>query len=269
VPTYSLRRFSQIDTLKSIGPAHLLALLAPHADFLQQRGVPLPSSDTTAETLGLEALVSVLMSPAEDTPTALVDDFYLAHEMATPEAVDELLRAAESEGLRLRVGDRPTPADVAIQVLLVLLADRNLLERKHAEQLLVRPRSFEHFQSEADPRPLAPITQRQLTLIEDELNSWFDSRKRGRGVRVLTWTKGSGVWFLIRHGDPYRREGAIDHGRSASILYRPERHDVVVYDATSGELRIHAPSPKDKDQYRLLFGRHLFGSDNYFPGRAK
>ena len=55
--------------------------------------------------------------------------------------MDVLLDEAKRKGLQLNGQLDPTAADVAVQVY---LRDKALLERKHAERYLTRPRSFEH-----------------------------------------------------------------------------------------------------------------------------
>ena len=70
--------------------------------------------------------------------------------MATPEAMDVLLQEAENNGISLDGNPDPTAADVAVQVY---LKDKELLERKHAEQYLMKPRSFEYFQTDTQPIP--------------------------------------------------------------------------------------------------------------------
>ena len=61
----------------------------------------------------------------------------------------------------------------------------------------------------------------------------------------------SGVEFrLVRHGDPFRREGSFDAGQTSSVFYRPEKHDVLVYEPAIGEIRMHAASKGEKETYR-------------------
>ena len=89
------------------------------------------------------------MTPDSDTPKELADALYFIHEMATSEGMDELLHETDSNGITLDGNPDSTPADFAVQVY---LQNKNLLERKHAEQYLTRPRSYEYFQTETTPR---------------------------------------------------------------------------------------------------------------------
>ena len=264
--TYNLRRFSNPDALKAIGRKHLSALLGPYRDFLSARGVELPAPPETGH-LDYEGLVRVFMGPDSDTPDALADALYFVHEMASAEGMDELLREAERQSLRIDGSPDPAPADVAVQVW---LQDRDLLERKHAEQFLIRPRSFEYFQAGKSPVPdFKNPSPERLAALETDLDEWFESKKRGRGARVFVYPKKDGIWFLVRHGEPYKREGSLKDGQPSSVFYRPEKHDVLVYDRALGEIRINARSKGEKDLYRRRFGQHLFGDEDFFPGEGK
>ncbi len=264
--TYNLRRFSHPDGLKAIAKERLLTLLAPHGGFLSSRGVTLPPS-TSTDSLDYETLVNIFMSPDADTPKGLADALYFIHEMATTEGMDELLNEAEKKGLTLDGNPDPTPADVAVQVW---LKDKDLLERKHAEQYLIRPRSFEYYQTSASPVPDFKMpNSKTLKALQGDLDNWFEKKKRGRGSRVFVYPKGNETWFLVRHGEPYKREGSIEGEESSSVFYRPEKHDVLVYVPSLGEFRMNASSKGEKELYRKQFGLHLFGSEDFFPGTGK
>ena len=264
--TYDLRRFAHADSLKAIGVEHLLTLLNPYKPYFEARGLMLPSSPNPVD-LNYEQLVDVLMSPETHTPPELLNSLYYVHEMSTQEAMDVLLEEVEKRNIALDGPSDHTPADVAVQVY---LKDRDLLERKHAEQYLVKPRTFEYFQTEADPIPrLKKPTARTLVALEKDLDDWYEKKKRGRGSRVFAYPKQDAVWFLVRHGDPLRREGSLDGGKTSSVFYRPEKYDVLVYEADIGEIRMHACSKAEKELYRRQFGRHLFGNENFFPATGK
>ena len=51
-----------------------------------------------------------------------------------------------------------------------------------------------------------------------------------------------------------RREGSLDGGQASSVFYRPEKYDVLVYEPTIGEIRMHACGKGEKDLFRRQFG---------------
>lgn len=262
--TFNLRRFSRPGALKAIRPDHLLRLLAPERAFFAARGVRLPSAGSK-DGLDYDGLVKVFMTPDTDTPPDLAKALYFIHEMATEDVMDGLLEECERKGIR--IDDDATPADVAIQVW---LRDPDLLQRKHAEQFLTRPRSFEYFQTAASPVPKFKSPSREtLAALEKDLDNWFMKKKRGQGSRVFVYPKSDAVWFLVRHAQPYERKGVIEGGESASLFFRGEAHDVLVYDRTLGELRMNSCSKGERETYLKKFGLHLFGDPEFFPGTAK
>lgn len=264
--TYTLRRFSCPETLKAITPTRLLAFLQPHRRFLLSRGVTLPRSASTGK-LDYEELAKVFITPDAKTPKELIDALYFVDEMATPEGMDALLAEAERQQLKLPRGSDHSPADIAVQVWLF---KKDILERKHAEHYLAKVRSFESYQMDRFKRlAFKRPSDKQLDALARDLDDWFEARKRGRGSRIIMCEKDDGVWFLVRHGEPFQREESLDGIKASSVYYRPLKYDVLVYAPPIGELRINARSQGEKQLYRTQFGKHLFGDENVFPGTEK
>ncbi len=263
--TYDLRRFSNPDTLKTIAPQRLLELLLSYKDYFKRRGIALPARVFGPDDLDYAALVQVFLTPDSATPTELNDALYLIHEMATDENADDLLEELESAGVKLD-DEQPSPADLAVRAW---LTNKEILERKHAEQFMLNHRAYEYYQAKEEDPVLKTPTAKQLRNLEQDLNEWFEKKKRGGGVRVLPFPRPDGTWFTIRHGQLYKRDGSLDAGKPGSVTYRPAHHDVLVFDPAMGEIRIHACSANETELYRTRFGLHLFGSEEFFPGADK
>jgi hypothetical protein len=220
-----------------------------------------------AGSIDYQALVDIFMSPDTSTPKELLDALYLVDEMSTVEGMDSLLEAACAGHLALDPGSDHTPADIAVPVWPL---ERDVLERKHAERFLFKPKSFEYYQSDRDEPPIfitpTPATSQHL---ERELDDWFESKKRGRSCRVFIYPRENEVAFLVRHGEPFKREESQDGADVTSVCYRPIKYDVLVYDRRLGELRIHAQLVGEKKLYCQQFGKHFFGDENCFPGKNK
>ena len=264
--TFRLRRFSNPEILRAIAPTRLLAFLEPHRDCFADCRLILPRAPT-AGTIDYEGLVNLFMSPEAGLPKDLLDALFLVDEMATPWGMDALLQAAREARLPLEESADDTPADVAVEVW---LRDPNLLEREHAGQSLSRPRCFECYQTHRQPVPpfVLPTANAQRCL-EHDLDEWSAQSKRGRGTRVFVYPREDEVWFLVRHGEPFKREESLQGKETASVCYRPLKYDVLIYLPQAGELRVNARSRAQKQQYRRLFGRHFFGDDELFPGDSK
>jgi len=261
----NVRPFSHPGDLKLVSPKHLAQLLSLHTSFLASKGLSMPEPGIEVSNLDYAVLADILMTSGPDTPSELLDSLQCMRDMAMPEAIGYLLREAGTLGIRI---DDPnlSPADLAVQVW---LRDRSILERAYAERFLIRPCTFVYFQERerrgVEFRGLSPSIIRAL---EGDLEEWFEMKKLGRGCRVYAYPRQDGIWFLVWHGAPYRREGCIVHGTSSCICYRPERYDVVIYQPATRELQIDADAVEEREIYRKYFGRHLFGDDYHFPGTA-
>lgn len=264
--TFRLRHFSSPHVLRSIAPERLLSFLQSYQDFFAERGYELPVAEAEEE-IEYQRLIDIFMAPSEATPRELLDALFLVDEMSTHEGMETLIEAASRDNIPLDNGDEHSPADIAIQVW---LHDSEILERKHAEQFLFKPKSFEYYQTDRLEPPVftsLPAATRQR--MERELDDWFEEKRRGRGARVFAYPDEHEVRFLVRHGEPFKREESLAGADVSSVCYRPLKYDVVVYDRQLGELRINARLVGEKKLYRQQFGKHLFGDENCFPGTAK
>jgi hypothetical protein len=199
-------------------------------------------------------------------PSYLVDSLYTIHEMSDHNGMDSILDAFEDREDELDIGDEHEPADVAVQAW---LADREQLDALHNQHYLTRPRSFLYFGCDGASGEFMPPSEEQLRALETRLDDWYARKKRGRGCRVFAYPKDGECWFLVRHGLPCRREGAVVDGESTSVFYRPQKHDVVVYDSVAGELRMNCCGVRELEEFRKGFGLYLFGNEDRFPGQAK
>ena len=262
--TFRLKRFSRPDTLKAISPDFLSQFLAPYHEYLQSRGVGLPLSYDTDSTFDL--LTQVFLSPDAQTPRELVDSLYLVDEMSGNEEMDSLMGEAKTFGVSLTF-ESCTPIDIAIQIW---LAAPDIIAKKHAERFLCRARSFESYQLEPTlMKEWHPLSQDQLNHLTEDLDRWFEHKNRGRGTRIFLSEHQEAVWFLVRHGEPFKREESLDGRETTSVCYRPLKYDAVVYEAHKGELRINARSKGEKQLYRTVFAKYLFGDETLFSGQDK
>ena len=197
----------------------------------------------------------------------MVDALYFVHGMADTEQMDELLGSAKQLQLPLDHDEESSPADVAVQIWLLA---PDLLQEKHAEAAAIRQRNFAYFAGRSGkPRSFPEAGREVLRALEASLDAWFVDHRRGDGSRVFVFDHGRKVWILIRHGMPFKREGSLKAGKSSFEYYRPEIHDVLIYDTEVDDIGVHAGTKGERDLYLRLIGLHLFGDPEYFPRADK
>jgi hypothetical protein len=272
--TLSPGRFAHPEFLVQIRADLLLQWLWPAHEYLARRGLNLPAPPQAGDTAAglrerdLEQLAHIFLDPSPDMPPELLDSLFLLHRMATPSGMDCLLATAEERGIVLETGPEPAPADVA---LVAWNHHRQLLEEVHTNHEISRPRAFQYFSTHADPVPeFAGPTADQLRELHERLNSFYQACRRGPGTRVFSCRRDQQWCFLVRHGAPCRREGALEPcGRPTTVFYRPQKHDVLSYDSARGEMAVHCCGLRERRVLLRAFGKCLFGDTDFFPGTAK
>lgn len=260
----NLKLFAQPETLRAIRPDLLLGWLGPAAEYFARRGVLLPSKP--GMPIPYEELAGVFLAPTPDMPQSLVDSLHLVHGLANPEGMDALQEAALANGLRLDIGPETTPADVAVQAW---LRAPDLTQDVYNLEVLVHPREFHYFSAAHPAEPFIPPGQPQLRALEERLDRYFRASHRGGGTRVFAYRNDTEWWFLVRHGQPCRREETMSNDQPGSICFRPRGHDVLVYDTVTGKLRAHTCSEREQRVLLRAFGSCLFGNPDHFALRLQ
>lgn len=263
MPAFNPRIFSNPDRLKQIAPARLKAFLEPWKDYFQSRNLDVAAWST--DDMPLEAIAGVLMNPDASVPEDMVNALYYVHETASHEAMDELLDRAAAAGIEIDKDHEVSVADVSVQIW---LAQPMLLQRQHAETVAFQRSNFMYF---AGSRPkktaaaLPTITDAIAKSMPDRMDNWFEVKRRGRNSRIFAFPRGEKIWLLVRHGMPMRREGKHqDDGESGIAFYRPQQHDVLIYDSLTDEIGVNAGTKGERELYLKTFGEALFGSEDYF-----
>ena len=263
--SFTLRRFSKPGMLRRIDRKHLIAFLEPHAAYFSARGVVLPPVQQE-DGLDYNALSHVLLTPDNSTPDDLAEALFYVNEVCTPEGFDSIQDEIAGTDIDVEIGENAAPADLAIQVW---MANREIIEKVHAEQSFMSVRSFEYVKTKANPLPDFVLPSAEtLAALEADLDEWFSKKRRGKYSKVFVYPKEGCTWFLVRHGRPYAREAVIESGESTSHYFRPEKFDVLAYNPVIGEIRMSAETKGERELYRKKFGLHLFGDEEFFGERS-
>jgi len=264
--THNPRRFATPEHLKRLDSKILIQFLLPFESYLETKGIHLKSYDN--QPIKYEFLSSVLLNANEDMPVELSDALYFVNEMSSDDKIDILLDAARDNKIEIIGGPDITPMDIAARLWIV---NSDILESLHAETLVSKPKSFEHFRSADKPPKTLPVPDSETILkMQNDFDEWFIANKRGGSCKVFPFDHGRKLCLLVRHGKPFKREGSLTNGESQTILYRPESYDVIIYDHHDNELAINGSVTKgEKTLYLEVIGRHLFGKDDYFLNETK
>lgn len=253
--------FTRPDGLKRITNDNLIAFLEPHRSYLAGRGFSFPTDP--ALDFPHEDLAKLLMQYDEKIPDSLVNGLYYIDEVASNEPLEDMMDRANNAGITLSVNGKSTAADVATQIW---NAKPDLPIERAVRSLAFQKSSFMYFVGKLGRTRNLPATPDvKLKQLETLMDPWFESKQRGKGTRVFAFPRTDKAWLLIRHGMPMIREGKHeDDGSSGVALYRPQKHDVVIYDADQDVLAVNADTKGARTLYRETIGHVLFGDKDYF-----
>jgi hypothetical protein len=267
---FNPRRFVNADTLSRVESASLLRLLNSTAGTYFAKATPpggAPRMDLTKPLDFTELTRILLQADDADYPDDLADALYHIATFSEEDAINELLDAFGGKLNLAALGSEPSPADVSLAAWLI---DAALVERTLGERQLYRSKSWVHYIGPSDSAsPIGIPAAPQLAALENALKAWFLKNRGSDFVRVLPYEKGDETWFLVHHAKAAERRSIIKNGQQTSSVDRPDRYDLVVYDPDFDELSLSTENDKEREAYRREFGRHLFGTAEYFAGEGK
>jgi len=257
-------RFSRPEVLASIRPELLRRFLIPYQSYFHGDGFDVDCLSDGAGPVELTRLSDILLAPEVGIPPALVDALYTVHEVAVEENTELLEMTASLEGVPLE----PDSSLLELALSLWMTAPK-ALKWIHERRSVKRLRSFEYFSSEGYVTTEFYLNEEGVRQLERSLAYYFKKKDWGYGCRIHHRPQQDEHWFLVSHGERYKRQATWEEGRMGTIGFRPERYDLIIYDALTEELRVNAQTPTQREYYRKQFGFYLFGRENYFPGRNK
>lgn len=205
-------------------------------------------------------------------PLALADDLERIDDLARDRGATTLAEAAKRAGATLG-GLGHDPLEVAVRAF---LDQRPVFEAAHGRHVLSTLRSATVFAGRRGGRGVA-LPDARLRKLEADLGRQFDARDRSAHCRVTQGSDEDRLVFTVAHGALVRTDEALDERpmlvcegdapvylSDRAVRYRPQRRDVVVYEAGAGRLRVRAGEAATVKAYRRAFGELLFGDAEWF-----
>lgn len=235
----------------------------PYRGYFEARGCPLPPEP--GEEPDYRKLSLVLLSSDEETPAELIETLFVIGDLGIEKRFDDLMEVAILNGID--VGPDATPTDLSLRLWLKV---PKALTRSVRDELFQKRLKFEDFPAQADATAI-PVRDLpfDLSALEAELDSWYQEHGRGPGCTISRADSKTQARFLIEHGRPCKRERNRKGRESSLLYYRPEKIDMVVYDAATNEFHVHADGIREMRMYLQAFGKHVFGREDQFTYREK
>jgi len=261
---YKPKRFTKIGLLKKMDFPLLLRLLEPYRLYFE--GHPDFVWAAKSDQFRFDVLAEIMLNLDTTIPKDLLESLYYIETMADNDYFDELLAAAQKRGFAPE-GTDPTAVDLA---LWLRLECPEAVEQLHADiyrnDSKQRAKRFEsYFPQHGIVKPMFKPDKITLARMQSDLDDWSRTHRRGIGMRVFITYDERAVWFMIRHGQPMKRENTVEaNGEDGLVFYRPEKFDILIYYPESGELAIGVRTKSARIAYSRIIGDYLFNDPYYF-----
>ena len=261
---YKPRRFANVGLLRKMDFPLLLQLLEPYRLYFEEHSEFLWS--TEPDQFRFDVLAEMMLNLDMTIPKELLESLYYIETLADNEYFDALLAASQKQGF-MQEDDDPAVEDLA---LWLRLECPEAVEQLHADiyrnTSKQRAKRFEsYFPSNGVIKPILKPDKDTLAQMQADLNDWSRNHRRGIGMRIFVTYDENAVWFMIRHGQPMKRENTVEaDGADGMVFYRPEKFDILIYYPESGELAIGVRTKSARVAYSRIIGKYMFDDPYYF-----
>lgn len=264
------RCFATCAALQRLNVVLLCEVLLKFPEYLAERGLRLPA-DPSEDTLDYESIRAACMCGV--MPADLDDVLSYVSIMGTVPGWERIKAEARSRGRRLDFpADHLTHADLVMQAWLWDWPNnKSLLEESYARARIHARSSYVYYPPVRDVRNrFKSPTSEGLAELREDLEAYFVAEGLGKGSNIVRFEFEKEIWFLIRYPGRLKRQVKIDDdGTAASVSFKPEEYDVVVYHKVYGDLRMNTKRVRDRRKYRIAFGHALLASENLFAPDAR
>lgn len=263
----NLRKFTNPGFLRTLEFGNLIKLLRKFDGYFKDI-VHFEYDGIVQEKFDYDRLAEILVDKMMVGEYAeLFDAFGLIGAMSSDSREDVLREYIDLQPYKNELKDTMTAADLAV---LVYIHNPEKLNEIDVEFTATKKKSFAMRATRHDLSNFE-ISKEQLALFEEQLNEVFVRKQRGKTAKVYTPSiEGDEYLFIIRHGDSFKRQGAVAKEKeSKTLAFQPESFDLLVLNIKSGELRICVPAEPQwlEDCYAMTLGKVLFDDFSAFEER--
>ncbi len=177
--------------------------------------------------------------------------------------MEALLHQIEELAAAFDRDERTMPADVAVEAILQHREHAEVIHRcqapKCASHVLVLPGNCDSVPVLNEP------LDRNRASFECAVGTYFESKHCGRGTSVCCEAKRGLFRAAVSHGRPWQLQDVLVDGERDILTFQPLHEDLLQFNRLTGELKINAATPLQKEMYRAAFGRFYFGDPDMFP----
>jgi hypothetical protein len=263
MPQLHFRQFCRLDFIQSINiEDQFVPVLRKWDADLRRLGLNLDGlkNDDPSARRVLDAFTA-----KERLPGDLLELLYMLDDLADEQGDDRLRALVAAEGVEEDIPGLDGDLSYADTAILIYRHKPEILTACHDEATPRKVCKYIEWRAANAIGLTLSQAKRRKQRVEREMAAWFASKGRGRVCDVHVFQDNNELRFVITHGQNYRSQGSYtpDLKRSRSA-FRPQRHDLAIWDPRRRVLLVHASTRAEQQQYRSVFGQVYWGSTTYF-----
>lgn len=247
-----LAPITDVSSLAHVSPERLMSLMSHRAPRLAARA-GLPARPT------LQQLADLVRNPRpEDESDGFLSDLHLIARVCANDSAEDLLLDKQISLSNVSLGDALAKAAVENREAFEAVADHAtvLAASKGATFTLFSPRRS---------REELELTADHADELRARCVTFFGELGQGSHCELRFYAEQGQCGFLIDHAGTRRTELRINEREKPEVRqYRPFRHDVVLLERGTGQLRILARSERERAFYADLVSETLIGKIGLF-----
>lgn len=262
----NLHKFVNHSFLKTVDLPLIHRLLAPLAGNL---GSLYPATLNGPPASARQALIEFFAGPEENYPEALIDDLHRIAELGTENGLTLLLEQARRLGIDLippeeacAPGDGRNlgPKHVALRAY---LEHRQVFDEAADMLALQTPTAPAEFAG-LDEGVEAVLTDATRAEFEQRARQLFVAELKGRYCRVGWYPDGDDTNIVITHGSTTVTVAVVDNDAEKTMSYRGVTHDVLSYNALTGQIKVGGSSRSARPRLAGLFAEVMLKRPDFF-----
>ena len=259
--SYKAFWYTDDGNLRHLGRKHLGLLLEKYGPQLQSAGIVVEEPEKDEEYY--RRLAAVFMRP-EGIPKVLHEALYYIKGLDNDSGLNRIAWAVKEKLLSV---DMEANTSIADKVLQAWLQNADLIKKLHIDIGLDASKSFVHFKPIRQPVPPMKSIKDAKAGFEKDQADVFRAHGRGGFCEIEQHFRNKEYVFVIRHGNPYRRDTEYKNNTTEPLYYWPGVQDLMVYNPSTFTLRMNAQISWHKRSYARNFGQYFFDDPDLFAER--
>lgn len=258
MPRHAFSQYNNPSAFACVPKELFRRLLDPYAAACVAHGLDPATLDDDPPSN--DRLWTLFSEHTRELPPPLLTAMCRIDDLADEAGQERLIDAAMTRGVQLAI--ELTNQHARRLAIMMFLDYPELFDVAHGKRVVETTKAFRLFGS-TTPRQAKMPERDPLDSLAVRLSGRFKTLGFGRHSRIRPYEEPDQLCFVVSHGRYLNRVEAVEESANDAhesvASFRPQKHDLVVYDNRRLCLMVHAGDPRTVALYRETFAELLLG----------